>query len=89
MFEKMVAAAQIRLAGLDPFAISLGAAIIDPEVVRLVANPPELVGRLRQELRAAIGEVWGDDQVPEEAADFTPPRQPRLQQPRRRYEADP
>jgi len=70
--EKIVAATQARLAALEPFEISLGPTVVDPEVVRLKVEPAEPVSRLRQELRAAIGEVWGTDHIPEDAAGFTP-----------------
>jgi 2'-5' RNA ligase len=70
--EKIVGAAQQRLSVLEPFQISLGPTVVDPEVVRLKVAPPEPVVRLRHELRAAIAEVWGAVRVPEEADDFTP-----------------
>jgi len=70
--DKIVAAAQVRLAALEPFTISLGPTVVDPEVVRLQINPAEPVRRLRQELRAAIADVWGAEFVPEDEADFTP-----------------
>jgi 2'-5' RNA ligase len=70
--DKIVSAAQTRLAGLEPFPITLGPTVVDPEVVRLQVTPAEPVSKLRKELRAAIGEVWGAANVPEDEDDFTP-----------------
>jgi 2'-5' RNA ligase len=70
--EKIVAAAQERLSQLEPFDISLGPTVVDPEVVRLRVTPADLVARLRRELRAAIADVWGADHVPEDEAGFMP-----------------
>jgi 2'-5' RNA ligase len=69
---EMVAVARVRLAALDPFTISLGPAVVDPEVVRLRVTPAETVSSLRHELRAAISDVWGGERVPEDEAGFTP-----------------
>ena len=70
--EKIVAAAQARLAALRPFDVSLGPTVVDPEVVRLQVAPAEPVKQLRQELRGAIADVWGVDAVPDNSDDFTP-----------------
>lgn len=70
--QKIVAAARARLATLDPFTITLGPAVVDPEVVRLRVTPAEPVVRLRREIRAAIADVWGSEHVPEDEAGFTP-----------------
>ena len=70
--DQIVAAARARLARLEPFQIALGPADVDPEVVRLKVTPAEPVARLRAQLRGAIADVWGADQVPEDEADFTP-----------------
>lgn len=70
--DKIVTAAGVRLAALEPFTVSLGPTVVDPEVVRLQVNPAGPVRHLRRELRAAIADVWGTDSVPEDADDFTP-----------------
>lgn len=70
--DQIVAAARIRLADLDPFEISLGPAVVDPEVVRLKVTPAGTVARLRRELRRAIADIWGESRVPEGEDDFTP-----------------
>jgi 2'-5' RNA ligase len=70
--DKIVAAAGTRLSALEPFSVALGPAVVDPEVVRLQVHPAEPVARLRLELRAAIAEVWGPGNVPEDEDDFTP-----------------
>lgn len=70
--DRIVSAAQTRLAGLEPFTISLGPAVVDPEVVRLQVTPAEPVSQLRRELRAAIADVWGASRVPDDEQAFTP-----------------
>jgi 2'-5' RNA ligase len=70
--DKIVAAAQARLAALTPFNVTLGPTVVDSEVVRLHVVPGEPVRQLRLELRAAIADVWGSDHVPEDADSFTP-----------------
>jgi 2'-5' RNA ligase len=70
--DEIVSAARARLAHLEPFQITLGPADVDPEVVRLTVTPTEPVTALRHQLRGAIADVWGNDRVPEDEADFTP-----------------
>jgi 2'-5' RNA ligase len=69
---KIVSAAAARLSTLRPFVVALGPTVVDPEVVRLGVNPTEPVAQLRHELRAAIADVWGLENVPDDADDFTP-----------------
>lgn len=70
--DKIVQAARIQLAQIEPFIISLGPTVVDDEVVRLEVAPVVPVRELRDRLRAAIVEVWGPDDVPEAADGFTP-----------------
>jgi 2'-5' RNA ligase len=70
--EKIVSVAKTRLTALEPFAISLGPAVVDPEVVRLQITPAKPVSQLRRELRVAIADVWGASRVPDEEGGFTP-----------------
>jgi 2'-5' RNA ligase len=63
--QRIADAAGPRLAGLAPITIRLGPAVVYPEVVRFDVTPAEPVVALRQELRAAISDVWGDERVPE------------------------
>lgn len=69
---KIAEAVQERCRALTPFPVTLGPAVIDPEVVRLRVSPPEPVAELRATIRAAIADVWGADNVPEQEAGFTP-----------------
>jgi 2'-5' RNA ligase len=70
--DKIVAAAVTRSSTLAPFTVALGPTVVDPEVVRLEVHPAESVARLRLMLRAAIAEVWGIEQVPDDEDDFIP-----------------
>jgi hypothetical protein len=53
---------------LAPFTITLGPARVDPEALMLPVHPAQPVARLR----AAIADVWGPDNVPEDADGFRP-----------------
>lgn len=65
-------AAQDRCAALAPFMITLGFARVDPEALMLPVRPVEPVTRLRAAIRAAIADVWGPDNVPENSHGFRP-----------------
>jgi 2'-5' RNA ligase len=64
------AAATRRLAALHSFGITLHAPIVDPEAILVPVQPAEPVRALRDEIRAAIGDVLPE--VPEAADGFTP-----------------
>jgi 2'-5' RNA ligase len=70
--DKIVVAAERRCREIQPFAVTLGPAVVDPEVVRLEVTPAAPVARLRAALRAAIADVWSADGVPEPAEGFHP-----------------
>jgi hypothetical protein len=83
--DAIVTAARDRCAALAPFTITLGPARLDPEALMLPVRPAEPVTQLRAAIRAAIAEVRGPDNVPEDADGFrpmsrwrtpTPPAQP-------------
>jgi 2'-5' RNA ligase len=69
---KIAEAVQERCRALSPFPVTLGPPVIDPEVVRLKVSPAAPVAELRATIRAAIADVWGADNVPEQEAGFTP-----------------
>lgn len=64
--------ARERCAVLAPFTIALGPARVDPEALLLPVRPAEPVIRLRAAIRAAIADVWGPDNVPEDPHGFRP-----------------
>jgi 2'-5' RNA ligase len=70
--DAIVAAARDRCAELAPFTITLGPAQVDPESLMLPVRPAEPVARLRSTIRAAIADVWGAGNVPEDPDDFRP-----------------
>jgi 2'-5' RNA ligase len=63
--DRIVAAAGKRCAELEPFTITIGPAHVDPETVQMPARPLEPLAELRLAIRAAVGDVWGPDDVPE------------------------
>ncbi|MGH4013399.1 MAG: 2'-5' RNA ligase family protein [Pseudonocardiaceae bacterium] len=68
----IVDAAQERCAALAPFTVTLGPARVDPEALMLPVNPAEPVIALRTAIRAAIADVRGSNNVPEDADGFRP-----------------
>ncbi|MBV8541999.1 MAG: 2'-5' RNA ligase family protein [Pseudonocardiales bacterium] len=68
----IVDAARCRCAALAPFTVTLGPARVDPEALMLPVRPPEPVVHLRAAIRAAIADVRGPDNVPEDSDDFRP-----------------
>jgi 2'-5' RNA ligase len=58
-------AAVSRLERFSPFEVTIGPAVVDPETVQLPVTPAEPLQRLRDTIRAAIGDVWGPDAIPE------------------------
>ncbi|MFE2536273.1 2'-5' RNA ligase family protein [Streptomyces sp. NPDC059371] len=67
--DKIVAAAAERLAEVPVFDAEIGPAVIDPEAILLHVHPDTPVRRVRDSIRAAIGDVL--DEVPEKAEVFT------------------
>lgn len=80
--DRIVAAARERCAGLKPFTITIGPAHVEPETIRAPARPLEPLAGLRRAIRAAIGDVWGPQNVPEPADGFRA-RLPRVLERRR------
>jgi 2'-5' RNA ligase len=69
---RIIEAAQERCAHLSPFTVTLGPAEVDPEGIQLPVRSVEPVAALRREIRGAIGDVWGSDNIPESAEGFRP-----------------
>ncbi|MGW0491129.1 2'-5' RNA ligase family protein [Streptomyces olivaceus] len=70
--EGIAEAARPHLAAVPSFELHFEAESLDPEAILLPARPSEPVHRVREAIRAAIGEVLGREQVPESADGFTP-----------------
>ncbi|MFD9734631.1 2'-5' RNA ligase family protein [Umezawaea sp. NPDC059074] len=68
--DRIVRAARERCAALEPFTVIIGPAHVDPETIQMPARPLEPITQLRSAIRAAIGDVWGPDNVPEPEAGF-------------------
>lgn len=63
--DEIALAAESRLARSSPFKVTIGPAVVDPETVQLPVTPVAPLQDLRDRLRAAIGDVWGPDAIPE------------------------
>lgn len=70
--ERITAAAQVRCRNISPLNVTIGPATMDAEGVYLPVAPSEAVAALRMTLRDAIGDVWGQDNIPELADGFHP-----------------
>ena len=70
--DRIVAAAQKRCAGLEPFTVRIGPAHVDPETIQMPVHPIEPLAAARQAIRDAIGDVWGHSNVPEQADGWRP-----------------
>jgi 2'-5' RNA ligase len=68
----IVEAARVRLATVQAFALSLGPVDPDAEGIGLLIEPWTPVEQVRRAIRKAIGDVWSEDKVPEEADGFRP-----------------
>ncbi|MEO6085160.1 MAG: 2'-5' RNA ligase family protein [Umezawaea sp.] len=68
--DRIVATARKRCAELEPFTVVIGPAHVDPESIQMPARPLEPLAELRLAIRAAIGDVWGPDNVPEPEEGF-------------------
>ena len=60
-----------RLTGVYPVTVTMGPAVVDPEVVRLEVEPADRLTPIRRALRQAIATVRGPDHV-DELDDWTP-----------------
>ncbi|QXJ20656.1 2'-5' RNA ligase family protein [Actinomadura graeca] len=58
--DAVVAAVRARLADVPPATVTVGPAIVDPEVVRLRVEPAGALVPVRSAIRAAITEVVGE-----------------------------
>lgn len=59
-------------AAIAPFTVTIGPAHIEPETVKMLAQPPDEIIKVRRALRHAIADVWGHDRVPESMDGFRP-----------------
>jgi 2'-5' RNA ligase len=68
--DDIVTAAGKRCAALEPFTVVIGPAHVDPETIQMPARPLRRLAELRLAIRAAIGDVWGSNKVPEPEEGF-------------------
>jgi len=63
--ESIIKASRERLASVPRAAVTMGPAVVDPEVVRLEVRPSDALTPVRRALRDAIAAVRGPEQVGE------------------------
>jgi hypothetical protein len=67
----IVSAARRHLATVAPVPVSVGPPVVASEGIACWVGPDGALDPARDAIRAAIGDVWGSDQVPE-GPDWTP-----------------
>jgi len=70
--DNMLAHAQDRCARIEPVAVTIGPAHADSETIQMPIRPVGGVASLRVAIREAIGDVWGQQRVPESMDNFRP-----------------
>ncbi|PTA42981.1 2'-5' RNA ligase family protein [Micromonospora sp. RP3T] len=60
------------LAAVPAFEVKFGSVVVVDEAIVMPAEPPQPVQELRRLTRTAIGRVFGEEQVPENAEKFRP-----------------
>jgi 2'-5' RNA ligase len=70
--DEIVAAASSRLSQRAPFDIRIGPPHVDEETIGLPVADPEGLRAVHADLQSAIGDVWGEDRVPERGDRFVP-----------------
>lgn len=68
--DRMIEATRKRCAQLEPFAVTIGPAQVDPETIQMPVRPAEPLIQVRAAIRDAIADVWGADNVPEAVHGF-------------------
>jgi 2'-5' RNA ligase len=61
----IIEATRHRVTTIEAFPVTIGPAVLDAETVQLPIRPVEPLQHLRDLIRAAITDVWGDDAIPE------------------------
>ncbi|MER7994402.1 2'-5' RNA ligase family protein [Micromonospora chalcea] len=72
VLSQLVEEARDLLSAFPAFEVEFGPAIVADEAIVMPAEPPEPVQELRRLTRTAIGRVFGEEQVPENANKFRP-----------------
>ncbi|MGH3319817.1 MAG: 2'-5' RNA ligase family protein [Streptosporangiaceae bacterium] len=70
--SKIVDSAVRRLETIPPACLTFGPATIRTEAIVLPPTPAGDVRAIRTQIRAAIGDVWGHDSIPEPADRYEP-----------------
>lgn len=70
--DRIVAATQARCSRLQVFEIEIGPTVVDAEGMYAPVHPIEAVTKLRKALRAGIGDIWGERNIPESLEGFRP-----------------
>ncbi|MGN2636431.1 2'-5' RNA ligase family protein [Nocardia takedensis] len=70
--DRIAGAATRLLAHHPPINLKIGPPIVDEETIQLPIADPTPLRRVRDDLQAAIAEIWGHDRVPEVGSPFRP-----------------
>ena len=70
--ERITTRARQHCAEIAPFDVTVGPAHVEPETVKMLVQPAERIIDVRIALRTAIGDVWGEERIPESMEGFRP-----------------
>lgn len=70
--DRIVSAARVALAAVSAEEITFGPPYVDAETIQLGVRDAAPLATVRSALQSAIGSVWGEREIPERAAEFTP-----------------
>lgn len=70
--DRIIAATRVRCSRLQAFEIEIGPTTVDEEAVYAPVRPMNAVMELRKALRGGIGDIWGEENVPESIEGFRP-----------------
>ncbi|WP_405181771.1 2'-5' RNA ligase family protein [Nocardia sp. NBC_01377] len=70
--DRIVTAAGTRLSRREPFDAVIGPPVVDEETIGMPITDAGGFGQVRDDLQHAIGDVWGEHNVPERSGRFQP-----------------
>ncbi|WP_040802013.1 2'-5' RNA ligase family protein [Nocardia higoensis] len=70
--DRIITATTARLSGRSAFDAVIGPAVVDEETIGMPVTDSDGFQQIRHDLQHAIGEVWGEDRIPERSDRFDP-----------------
>jgi len=70
--DRIITASTARLSGCASFDAKIGPAVVDEETIGMPVTDRGGFQQIRHDLQYAIGQVWGEDKIPERGGHFHP-----------------